>query len=77
MFLSDAPSFKRLKILDINSGDDTKRKLLSMGIHPEDYCIKLSESNWGAILIQNISSGATKLALGRVLANKIIVEYEH
>jgi len=76
MCLSDAPSNVILKILEINSDNDIRRKLLSMGIHPFDSLMKLSNSNYGAILIKNLTNGASKLAVGRVLAKKIIVDYD-
>lgn len=76
MLLFDAQNDKKLKIVDINSGIDIKRKLLSIGIHPEDSLIKLNYSNWGAVMVQNLSNGSTMVALGKSLAKQIVVDYE-
>ena len=75
MCLSDAPCNISLRILNINSEYSTKKKLLSMGIHPEDSLIKVTDMNWGGIIIQNLSTNSTKLALSRSLANIIEVAY--
>lgn len=75
MSLEDAESAKKIKIKDIQSGIELKRKLNTIGIRVDDFVIKLNNNNWGPVLIQNISNGSSKLALGRELAGKIIVEY--
>ena len=41
----------------------------------DDELIKLNNPKWGPILVQNISNGTNKLALGRGLAENILVEY--
>jgi len=75
MCLSDAPCNISLKILQINSEIVTRKKLLSMGIRPEDSLMKIMEMNWGGVIVQNLSTNSTKLALSRSLANDIIVDY--
>jgi len=75
MCLYDAPVNTELIVVDIDSGKEAKRKLLSIGVRTNDTLVKLTSPGWGAILIQNVSTGSTKLAVGRNLAKKINVEY--
>ncbi len=75
MSLTEAPSEKKLKISDILSGSEVRKKLSSMGIHTDDFLVKINNTKWGPVLVQNISNGSSKVALGRGLAEKIIVEY--
>jgi Fe2+ transport system protein FeoA len=74
MSLSEAPAEIELKICNIVSGVEAKRKLGSLGLRVDDMLIKKNDSRWGPILVQNLSTGALKVALGRGLADKIIVE---
>lgn len=74
MSLSEAPAERKLKISNIISGIEAKRKLSSLGLRVNDMLIKKNDSRWGPILVQNLSTGALKVALGRGLADKIIVE---
>ena len=76
MRLDEAESERRLKIFEIESTLDIKKKLSRLGIQKNDSLCKLNETKWGPILIQNLSAHSSKLALGRELAEKIIVEYE-
>ncbi len=76
MCLTEADSKKNIIIKEIISGMRAKRKLSSMGLHINDLLIKLNDSGQGPVLIENVSNGNYKLALGRGLAEKIIVEYE-
>ncbi|MGA2296928.1 MAG: FeoA family protein [FCB group bacterium] len=76
MSLTDAPAYIKLKISAIESETEVKRKLTSIGIHNGDLLLKLNSSKIGAVLINNLSSGNSKLALGRGLADKIHVNYD-
>ena len=53
----------------------TRKKLLSMGIRPDDSLIKIFEMNWGGVIVQNLTTNSTKVALSKSLANDIIVDY--
>ncbi len=75
MSLTEAVKEKKLRINAILSGREALRRLSSMGIHVDDELIKLNNPKWGPILVQNISNGTSKMALGRGLAEKILVEY--
>ena len=72
--LIDAPDDKRLKIINISGGYNIHRKLLSLGFHKNDIIELDSKSILkGPILITDVSSG-TSVALGRGIAQKIMVE---
>ena len=74
MSLYDAPANTELKVIDIFSGVEAKRRLLSIGIRQSDILVKLNSPPWGAVLVKNVSTGSTKLAVGRNLARKIMVD---
>jgi len=76
MSLTEAPIDIILRIIAIESGEQTKRKLSSMGIQLDNKLIKLNSTNWGPVLIKNPDNGIYRLALGRKLAEKIRVTYE-
>lgn len=68
-----APAQKEVTVVDIQAGPIPRRRLLSMGIHPGDRLIKFNGANWGPVLIRNVTQKASKIAIGRGLAQKIIV----
>ncbi len=72
--LTDAPADKKLKIKEITAGGDIKRHLTIMGLHVNDILIKQTWAKWGPVLVQNLSNSESKVAIGRGLADKIIVE---
>jgi len=73
--LYDVDEDREVRVVDIVSGREAKRRLMSIGIKYSDILIKLNSPSWGALLVKNISTGSTKIALGRNLAKKIMVEY--
>lgn len=75
MSLCDAQKDKELKVLNITSGEVSKRKLNSLGIHQNDVIIKLNSSKHGPVLIKNLYSDSSMLAIGKGLAEKIKVSY--
>ncbi len=77
MSLTDAPVDIVLKIVEISSGEHSKRKLSTMGIQIDNSIVKLNDTRWGPVLVKNPENGMNRLALGRHLAEKIIVRYEH
>jgi Fe2+ transport system protein FeoA len=72
--LSQAPYNKQLKIVDILGGNGIRRRLLSLGFH-KNHIIELDSRSIlrGPILVKNLTSD-TSVALGRGIAQKIIVE---
>lgn len=73
--LAEAPSERRLKVLEINAGADIRKRLSVMGLHVDDVLIKQTWAKWGPVLVENISNGSAKMAIGRGLADKIMVEF--
>jgi len=72
--LTDAPGNKRLKIIEILGGYGIRRKLLSLGFHKNDIIELDSKTIFkGPVLVKDVSSG-TSVALGRGIAQKIMVE---
>lgn len=71
--LLHAPVDRELTVMDILAGPHPRRRLISMGIHPGDRVIKYRSANWGPVLIRNVTQNATRIAIGRGLAQKIIV----
>ncbi|MCJ7525591.1 MAG: ferrous iron transport protein A [Candidatus Aminicenantes bacterium] len=71
--LNLVPSGIPYKIIEIKSGLEAKKKLLAMGIHVGDAIIKLNHSGWSPVLIRNVTTRSSKIAIGRGLAGKILV----
>ncbi len=76
MSLAEAPKDRVLRVVLIDSGEETKRKLSAMGIHLDNEVVKINNPKWGPVLIRNAEDGASKLAIGRRIAEKIKVSYE-
>lgn len=75
--LLEAPTNDQLEVQEINAGGNAKKRLIAMGIHVGDTIVKFSGSSWGPVLIQNISTNSTKIAIGQRLASKIQVSYQN
>lgn len=73
--LAEAPAERKLRVLEINAGSDVKKRLNVMGLHINDVLIKQTWAKWGPILVQNESNSNAKIAIGRGLADMIIVEF--
>ncbi|MDY0296563.1 MAG: FeoA domain-containing protein [Acidobacteriota bacterium] len=71
--LLHAPIDREVVVIDILAGPYPRRRLISMGIHPGDRLIKYKSANWGPVLVRNVTLNATRIAIGRGLAQKIIV----
>ena len=76
MSLADAPNNINLKVSNISSREDFRRRLFSMGVFINDLVTKQNVNKNGPVLIKNLSNGSSKIALGRILANQIFVEYD-
>jgi Fe2+ transport system protein FeoA len=74
MTLDLAPCDTPQKISEIRAGTEAKRKLLAMGLHVGDVIIKLNQPHWSPVLIRNLTTRSSKLAIGQGLAKKILVE---
>ena len=75
--LEEAPANSELEVLDIDAGHFAYKRLIAMGIHPGDKLKKFNDSSWGPVLVQNITLNSSKIAIGRRLAQKILVSYEN
>jgi Fe2+ transport system protein FeoA len=72
--LANAPYDKQLKIITIVGGHGVRRRLLSLGFHKNDIIELDSRSIFGGPLLVRDLSSDTSVALGRGIAQKIMVE---
>ncbi|MBN2346397.1 MAG: ferrous iron transport protein A [Candidatus Aminicenantes bacterium] len=73
--LIQVPSGIPCTVVEISAGHEAKRKLLAMGIHVGDSIVKLNLSRWSPVLIRNVTTRSSKIAIGQGLARKIMVEH--
>ncbi len=74
MTIEELKRDQKAKIKEILGGWGLKRRLISLGIDIGDEIkIITGDEGWGPILIEDITKG-TKVAIGRGMARKIIVE---
>ncbi len=72
--LINAPSDTPLKIIDVLGGHGVRRRLLALGFHKNDIIELNSRSIFGGpVLVRDLTSD-TSVALGRGIAQKIMVE---
>jgi Fe2+ transport system protein FeoA len=71
--LNQVPRNIPQRVIEIKAGQEAKRKLLAMGIHMGDSIIKLNDSRWSPVLIRNLTTRSSKIAIGQGLARKILV----
>jgi len=61
------------RVIEIKAGHEAKRKLLALGIHMGDSIVRLNDSRWSPVLIRNLTTRSSKIAIGQGLARKILV----
>lgn len=71
-----APANVELEVLEVNAGHFARKRLIAMGIQYRDKLVKYSDVSWGPVLIKNVTLNGSRIALGRKLAQKIVVGYE-
>ncbi len=71
--LNQVPNGQPYQIMQIMAGMEARKKLLAMGIHIGDVISKISQSKWSPVLIQNLTTRSSKIAIGHGLAMKIMV----
>jgi Fe2+ transport system protein FeoA len=77
MRLIEAPFETPLRITGIMGGEGIRRRLLSLGFHPGDEVLVVSRGILkGPLLVRNLTADVT-VALGRGVAQKIVVESDH
>jgi Fe2+ transport system protein FeoA len=74
--LLEAPANKALVVLEINAGDAARMRLISMGIHIGDRLMKFNDCSWCPVLVRNITQNSSKIAIGQLLAAKILVRHD-
>ncbi|MEW5900521.1 MAG: FeoA family protein [Acidobacteriota bacterium] len=74
MTLIQAPRGRPLRIIDISGGEGVRRRLFALGFHKEDLVEVNSQGILrGPLLVRNLTCD-TSVALGRGVAQKILVE---
>jgi Fe2+ transport system protein FeoA len=71
--LHQVPSGKACKIIEIAAGLETRKKLLALGIHVGDFVSKINQTRWSPVLIRNLTTHSSKIAISQGLARKIMV----
>jgi Fe2+ transport system protein FeoA len=71
--LNQVPNGKPYKIIEITASLESRKKLLALGIHVGDFINKINQSRWSPVLIQNLTTNSSKIAIGHGLARKIMV----
>lgn len=72
--LADAPTNCELVIIGIDAGKEAKKRLSTLGLQIFDRLIKQNDNKWGPVLLNSVTGDPNKIAIGRRLARKIIVE---
>lgn len=75
--LSDAPRDGALRIVEIQGGEGVRRRLFSLGFH-KGVLVRLEGEAilHGPLLVRNVTADC-RVALGRGVAQKILVEAVH
>jgi len=72
--LTEIPQGEEIRIVEIKGGPGLHRRLLALGFHRGDLLVLDGEAPMrGPLLVRNLTTD-TRVALGRGIANKIIVE---
>ena len=72
--LPDAPRNAPLRVVELAGGEGVRRRLLAMGFHKGDLVELDAEAIFrGPLLVRNLTSDS-KVALGRSVAQKVLVE---
>ncbi len=77
MTLIEAPLNRPLRIVNLAGGEGVRRRLMALGFHKNDI-IELDGQAIlrGPLLVRNVTTD-TKVALGRGVAQKVLVEEVH
>lgn len=77
MTLLDAPHNSTLRIIDLAGGENVRRRLMALGFHKGDTVVLEGQALFrGPLLVHNRRCGTT-VALGRGVAQKVLVEPDH
>ena len=72
--LAEAPKDRQLKIVEFIGGHGVRRRLMALGFHKQDIIELDSRSILGGPLLVRDLTSETSVALGRGIAQKILVE---
>jgi Fe2+ transport system protein FeoA len=72
--LAEAPRDKPLRIVEFSGGHGVRRRLMALGFHKQDIIELDSRSIFGGPLLVKDLTSETSVALGRGIAQKILVE---
>jgi Fe2+ transport system protein FeoA len=77
MDLLEAPHGRPLRIVDLVGGETVRRRLMALGFHKNDVVELDGQAILrGPLLVRNCTSDTT-VALGRGVAQKVLVELIH
>ncbi|HUT08815.1 MAG TPA: FeoA family protein [Candidatus Latescibacteria bacterium] len=77
MNLFDAPHNTPLRIVELSGGESVRRRLMALGFHKDDVIELDGKAIFrGPLLVRNCTSDTT-IALGRGVAQKVLVELVH
>ena len=77
MSLTEAPLDIPLRIAAVQGGEGVRRRLLTLGFHQGDRILIVSCGILrGPLLVRNLTADVT-VAIGRGVAQKILVEADH
>lgn len=77
MTLTDAPRNTPLRIVDLAGGEGVRRRLMALGFHKGDVVELDGQAILrGPLLVRNCRCGTT-VAIGRGVAQKVLVEAVH
>ena len=77
MNLLDAPHNTPLRIVDLTGGEGVRRRLMALGFHQGDVVELYGQAILrGPLLVRNCTSDTT-VALGRGVAQKVLVTLVH
>jgi Fe2+ transport system protein FeoA len=77
MDLLEAPHGQPLRIVDLCGGENVRRRLMALGFHKDDIVELDGQAILrGPLLVRNCTSDTT-VALGRGVAQKVLVELIH
>lgn len=74
--LAEAEADTTLKVCRNCTTPEIRRKLNSYGLFPGDAIKKINDTRWGPVLIKKEDDDSSKIAIGRGLSEKIMVEHE-
>lgn len=72
--LTDIENNLTFKIIEFNLDQESKRRLSNLGIYRHDLFEKQAGNGSGPVVIRNITCNSTPIAIGRNLAEGIVIE---